>query len=69
MSLAVRRVPKHPSARQALAAVALVLALRDVAQVPAASLQQRTRSPVQQPAASPLHDLQRQRQRRGRRAR
>jgi len=54
--------------RQALAAVALALALRDVAQVPAASLQQRARSPVQPRAASPLHGWQQRRQRRGRQA-
>lgn len=39
MSSAARRVPMHWSVRQALAAVALVLALRGVAQVPVASLQ------------------------------
>ena len=38
MSSAARRVPMHWSVQQALAAVALVLALRDVAQVPVASL-------------------------------
>jgi len=64
MSSAARRVPMHWSVQQALAAVALVLALRDVAQVPVASLRQR----VQPRAASPLHGWQRRQQLRGRRA-
>ena len=55
-----------------LAAVALVLALRDVAQVPAASLQpvhSSIQEPTQPRAASPLHGWRQQQQRRERQAR
>jgi hypothetical protein len=72
MSSAARRAPRRQSARQALAAVALVLVLRDVAQVPAASLQpvhSSMQAPRQPRAASPLHGLRQQRQRRARRTR
>ena len=70
--MAARRVPMHWSAQQALAAVALVLALPDVAQLPAVSPQpvhSSMQEPTQPRAASPLHGWRQQRQRRGRRAR